>query len=246
MITLTFGDSDFKELETLFRNKIGENKFLNYNEIFPKIIFEEVADLHLKAWFIKKSINNIADEIKSSHNADLIKPYEGDLKNSIDNAKEGFILFFEHKNLILNTEVLLFEIKSFLDILAKAISKVLEIKNDIHTFQKKGTDPGGQFIDILKNNTSSSHKETAEKIIKIIEKHKKLWIDFCVHTRDTASHYKTLGNKIIKMAHVAQPPLQKLEIKTYIDENIDFNQKISDINKYFEEFINEMVIILKN
>ena len=249
MIILQFKDTDFQNLECLFcRNDLG-NKLLQYESLYPSRILDKIPEIHLKAWMVKKAINNIAGEIKSSHTADLVAPWKNDLENVIKNKTnreklKGSIIVFEHKSLILHTETLFNEIKSFLDILAKTIAGYLEIKGTITSFGKKNNDPGGKFLDILERNTPREHKTTSKKFIKIIKKNKKIWLDFCVHTRDTASHYKTLQNKIILRSDKIDLGSENLKIKTYFG-NEDFLEKIGVINKNFDIFLKEVISILR-
>jgi hypothetical protein len=250
-ITLHFKDSDFRELDQVFNRTKTTNRFLPEANLFPKHLVEDIIEIHLKAWFIKKTFNMIHAEL---NNGSFVKErleknrkeYNEDVFEILNKDKRGYsyILVFENKMLFLYAELFFFELKSYLDILSRLIGKYLGVKNTHITFGKDNNQAGGEFLNILRHNVPNEQKILAKQFITIIQTYKPIWIDSSVRFRDTITHYRTFQTKVAFASEHLHPPFDEFKMSTWMDNN-KIQDIINPILKGFEEFNKEIIDIIK-
>jgi hypothetical protein len=88
----------------------------------------------------------------------------------------------------LNIVAYLATIKVLLDLTAQLISTEGIVDKTIHGFHKKGTQVGGELLQILSTKAKSEKADTASKLFKLIVDQKRIWIDQAVNVRDILVH----------------------------------------------------------
>jgi len=104
-------------------------------------------------------------------------------------TKQDFFLEFNYPNILSNLEAFLIATKSLLDVLSTLLTH--KIGKKITGFHRKGPKDkpiyGVRVLNALKN-TKESKFPHRDKLISIIEHHKKLWIDNLIAMRDQIVH----------------------------------------------------------
>ncbi len=95
-------------------------------------------------------------------------------------------IIFENKVIGVLMEAFLMETTSTLDIVARSSSKFLNAS--FNKFSKKGQ----RVLNHLRQNCTKMKNQ--KELIRLIQHHKKVWIDDVFKIRDDVSHYKNLPN----------------------------------------------------
>lgn len=146
----------------------GEHRFAN-----------KLSDCRHKQYAVKYHLLSLKEEIK-------IRVEEFEKEYS---AGSGVYFEMQNPRLIFETEFFLFQVKSSLDILVKALGTIIPPLKSMRSFAKKKIDSkehaGGKVIVALINNGF-------EDLGNIFESHRQEWIQELVSMRDTITHYSQL------------------------------------------------------
>ena len=179
----------------------------------------------------------------------LCEPKFNDLKKQWNTATwriEGADYFVEIPEIHLFIQAFLNSIKTFLDLIVQLISTEKIVSKKIHGFHKKGKNPGGETLHFLKNK--NTNKIVAEHIFKLIEEHKRRWIDDAVNARDSLVHPEmglvqimfrleiTVGNSDLELKDLKRPSIN----------NINFDKYAETTYMQLTEFAKSFITILKS
>ena len=145
---------------------------------------------------------------------------------SLDGNKTVRIIF---ENLIIGAliEAYLMEVTSTLDITARISNKFL------NTSFNRFTGAGQKVLNYIKHNCGKFKNQ--KELIRLIEEHKKVWIDTIFELRVTVSHYQYLRNLFSFHVDINN----KWDGKSFENTSLS-NPKIGDLDLCeFIEFINE-------
>lgn len=110
----------------------------------------------------------------------------------------------------------LYSLKSFLDVYAKLICRLINSNTNPTTFGAKNVDgkriSGGKFIKWIKGSSPSSY-ESKGKLIEVIYSHSNNWITEAVSYCNTLAHYSDIENMV-------DMRLSLENVKNYIDINL--------------------------
>ncbi len=226
MVHFIFRSETFKELEDIFSKAEFPAKF---NVLY--------YDIQVKSWLVYYSFQRIIPEIRNhQYVEERIKPQKQELLKILQETpgKGPYNIFFENRRVLFELEVLFFELKSFLDLMATSIGVLLEANCQVSGFKREGKECGAKFLDVLRKNIPDNHKEEAKQLITVFEKHKKEWINDCVRLRDKATHNGTLQTNISMAALNLKPPTDKFTFKYYFDGETDLE---IELGKYYLGFL---------
>jgi hypothetical protein len=80
--------------------------------------------------------------------------------------------------------------KTLLDFLAQLTTTEGVVGKVVHGFHKKGDDPGGELLGILKTRAAPGRRDQAERLRAYLAEQKDVWIDDLVDARDFLAHPK--------------------------------------------------------
>jgi hypothetical protein len=142
-------------------------------------IGEKLTDCRHKLHAVRYHLQTIRGEI-----VDRVKEFERNYS-----AGSGIAQELENPRLVYETEALLFQVKSSLDILTQTLGCVIPPLRSNHSFKSKTVDGaeviGGKVIDALLNNGF-------EDMGNLFESDRTRWIQDLVEMRDTITHYSRL------------------------------------------------------
>ena len=230
-----------------FSEGFKEAKFLAKFS-YPKTIAAAEYELDVKVWHVLRAFQLLNEELNNrAYIEKILSIHTNDLSGLLNkHADKGpYIVSFKNYRISFAVEVLFFEIKALLDFLAiGVIEKALNMHSGLQTFKSKGSgndrDPGARFLDALENNSPKESKLKAAAIIRIIKRHKPLWIDAVIKDRDKATHRGTLETKITMNSGLLQSPITDFSFQTFFEENnmADFSNTLA---KNFLEFLQEIL-----
>ena len=143
----------------------------NKNDILEK----KLIDCRHKLHAVKYHLSTIKIEIE-----ERIKEY----KNN-HSAGSGVSFEMENPRLVYETEALLFQTKSSLDLLTQTLGCLIPPLKTMNTFKKKDDRAGGKVIIALQKNGY-------EELGDLFEKQRTEWIQEVVEMRDNITHYSEL------------------------------------------------------
>ena len=176
------------------------------------------------------------------------EPKFNELKKQWNTSKwpiEKIDYFAEIPEVHLFIQVFLNSIKTFLDLIVQLISTEKIVNKKIHGFHKKGKDPGGETLHILRNK--QTNKKIAEHILKLIAEHKRKWIDDAVNARDSLVHPE-MGLIQVMFQLEITPRVSELELselKKPSINNINFDQYAEETYRQLTDFSQSFIKILK-
>lgn len=216
---------------------------------FPETIRKGIAELHSKCWLVSYSYNQLSEFLPGTNitrwMAETFGPSNALIKETVETAPPGkFVkIIAEAKILLCYVETFLFQIKSALDIFAPVIGKGLGCMDYIRGFNKKGSDVGGQFLDILTNNIPTANRELANKIDVIIRNHKTRWLDRAVQMRDRVTHHRSFASELRFTATHKHGEDHLTFHATF--ENQPIMELLQEFRLGFTELLEEIVPLLK-
>lgn len=138
--------------------------------------------------------------------------------------------------------------KTLLDLLAQLVSLEKIVNKKMHGFHKKGSVVGGELLDVLNKKTFSTRKSASDKLVKLIQLHKDLWIDDTTRLRDLLVHPKQgvygimyrfevikKGNEIV-LSKVIEPAFNDISISDFTLSILGY---IEDYCKSFLDIIHQ-------
>lgn len=188
------------------------------NGRYIKIILDTMIKLQAMGYHLNNYINidqHFTEHVKQSY---IENPHE---------IKNAHILLYE-------LEAFLFQLKSSLDIMIKAMDVLFPGHFKTHTFQGKGD----KLIKNLENykKNKKAKPEIIDDMISMIKDDKNSWIEDSVTLRNTLSHYKTFTlysykvEKINGSLAVVKPKILELNplqfMKTTFSNCIEFIQDL--------------------
>ena len=123
----------------------------------------------------------------------LCQPQIAEILKQYQTAKfpiEKSIVLVEKPDLHLRIEAFFSGIKSLLDLIVGLLATEKIVNTAVHGFHRSNNVYGGTVINALQNNAVKSHKILANKIDKLLAKHKNDWIDQLISARDDLVHPK--------------------------------------------------------
>lgn len=157
--------------------------------------------------------------------------------------------FVEIPEVHLYIQIFLVSVKTLLDLIVQLISSEGVTSSKIHGFHKKGKVIGGEILNLLKNNSSKSKKETSDKIVVLINKHKQDWLDGIVSVRDLLTHpEKGIAQVMFELKlREAEQDLRLVKvIKPKINtKGVDFNIYAKEVLKKVETFSKDFLELTK-
>ena len=219
-----FPNEPLSKVESAIWQEIGND---NTNILHYKLYFLNVISL-----LIKKEIEEQANNLPSFHH------YKSEIKQlntrNLDDNKIVRIIF---ENFIIGTliEAFLMETTSILDITAGISSKFLN--GTFKTFSGQGQ----RVLNHLKHNCKKLKNQ--EELIRLIEYHKKDWIDTIFKLRTDVSHYKNLPNLFSFHIDVNNKwdgkGFDNKSLKNPTIGNLDLDEFIEFVNRNLLSFVTE-------
>ena len=195
-------------------------------------------------------LNYSVDKLRELFNISnkLCEPKFNELKNQWNTSKwpiEKMDYFAEIPEVHLFIQVFLNSIKTFLDLIVQLISTERIVNKKIHGFHKKGKDPGGEILHILKNK--QTNKKIAEHILKLIEEHKRKWVDDAVNARDSLVHPEMGLIQVMFEIEITSTDseLELSELKKPYINNIYFDRYAKETYRQLIEFSQSFIKILR-
>lgn len=140
-------------------------------------------------------------------------------------------------------QIFLVSVKTLLDLIIQLISSEGIINSKIHGFHKKNKVIGGEVLNSLTNNSCKSKKDIADKIVALINKHKRKWLDEVVSVRDLLTHPEK-GIAQVMFELKLQETKRGLKLTGVIKPKI--NTKGVDFNVYAKEVLGEIETFSKD
>jgi hypothetical protein len=159
---------------------------------------------------------------------------------------EAMVYFAEIPEVHLFIQAYLNSVKSFFDLLVQLVSTERIVNKKLHGFHKKGQDPGGNTLYILKNRPIN--RSIAGKIYNLFITQKKLWIDTVVNARDSLVHpERGIVQIMFQLKFISGKSGLKLQeiLKPTIND-ISFDQYSVETYKRLITFAETFMKILKN
>jgi len=190
----------------------------------------------------KATIGEIQKQLKKGFTVDFT------MINQELPTKQDFFLEFNYPNILSNLEAFLIATKSLLDVLSTLLTH--KIGKKITGFHRKGPKDkpiyGGRVLNALKN-TKESKFPHRDKLISIIEHHKKLWIDNLIAMRDQIVHGGELKDFINFWTVIRagrKKPYSDVDVFPPLLKNEgEVKQYCEKILKFIEEFIKDFLNI---
>lgn len=179
----------------------------------------------------------------------LCEPNFNDLKKQWITSKwhiEKADYFVEKPEIHLFIQAFLNSIKTFLDLIVQLISTEKIVSKKIHGFHKKGKNPGGETLHILRNK--NTNKMVADNIYKLIEEHKRMWIDDAINARDSLVHPEIGLIQIMFRLEITvrDSELELKDLKKPSINNINFDEYAETTYMQLNEFAKSFITILKS
>ena len=214
-----------------------------WNGLSRSVVSSCAAQLGL----LNYSVNKLRELFDISNK--LCEPKLNTLKNQWNISKypiEKMEYFAEIPEVHLFIQVFLNSVKTFLDLIVQLISTEKIVNKKIHGFHKKGKDPGGETLHILRNK--QTNKTVAEHILKLIVEHKRKWIDDAVNARDSLVHPEKGLIQVMFQLEIAPSgsEIELCKLKKPSINNINFDQYAAETYNQINEFSLSFIKILKS